>query len=145
MQLNLPGNKNLTKRLEEKKNREKQNHGLPRIVFIQDFHKAKELAVNEDFLGRFGDSTYVAQVRGHDNQATGVAMTQGPIWKHLRRFSLATLKAKTYFVGNRFADPRQCCQIFLGKTCLNWKQYTQMTTKFSTNGHKISQVAVKYS
>ena len=64
-----------------------------RIVFIQDFHKAKELATNEDFLGRFGDGIYVAEVRGHDNKPTGVAMTQGQVWKTLRRFSLQTLKA----------------------------------------------------
>jgi hypothetical protein len=64
-----------------------------RIAFIQDFNKAKELAVNEDFLGRYGDGIYVAGVRGHNNQPTGVAMTQGSVWKHLRRFSLTTLKA----------------------------------------------------
>ena len=65
---------------------------------MQDFVKGKELAVNDNFLGRFSDG-YVAEVRGHNNQPTGVAMTQGPIWKHLRRFSLATLKATFYFLN----------------------------------------------
>jgi hypothetical protein len=70
---------------------------LTRIVFIQDFYKAKELASNDDFLGRYGDSVYVAEIRGHDSQPTGVAMTQGQVWKTLRRFSLQTLKAISIF------------------------------------------------
>ena len=66
------------------------------MVFIQDFNKAKELAVMEDFLGRHADG-YATELRGFNNMPTGVALNQGPMWKHLRRFSLATLKATFYF------------------------------------------------
>jgi len=62
------------------------------MVFIQDFNISKELAVMEDFLGRHADG-YARELRGFNNMPTGVALNEGSIWKHLRRFSLATLKA----------------------------------------------------
>ncbi len=70
------------------------------MVFVQDFNKGKELAMNDDFLGRHNGP--YAQMRGHNNLPTGVATTDGSIWKHLRRFSLATLKAILFenLIGN---------------------------------------------
>ena len=47
--------------------------------------------MSEVFVGRHNGP--YAQLRGHNNLPTGVASTDGSIWKHLRRFSLATLKA----------------------------------------------------
>jgi hypothetical protein len=64
------------------------------MVFVQDFNKAKELAVMDDFLGRHTDG-YAKELRGFNNMATGVALNEGAMWKHLRRFSLATLKASS--------------------------------------------------
>ncbi len=61
------------------------------MIFVQDFNKGKELAMSEVFMGRHNGA--YAQLRGHNNLPTGVASTDGNIWKHLRRFSLATLKA----------------------------------------------------
>jgi hypothetical protein len=63
-----------------------------RLVIIQDFAIVKELSSDDRYMGRMSDGLYPGEIRGFNNKATGVAMSEGPIWKHLRKFTLKTLK-----------------------------------------------------
>ena len=63
-----------------------------RVVFIQDFSKAKEIAFSDKFTGRVQMSHIVNNVRGINGQSIGILFTDGQIWKSLRRFSLQTLR-----------------------------------------------------
>lgn len=68
------------------------NYIFVRLVIIQDYSIAKELSTDDRFMGRMSDGLYPGEIRGFNNKATGVAMSEGPIWKHLRKFTLKTLK-----------------------------------------------------
>ena len=63
-----------------------------RIVFIQDFQKAKEIAFNDKFNGRVNMSHVINNIRGINGKSVGILFTDGPDWKSLRRFSLTTLR-----------------------------------------------------
>ncbi len=66
-------------------------HTSPRLVFIQDFELAKEVAFDERFKHRLEGPT-LSNLRGYEGRKIGVAMTEGDTWRAHRRFTLSTLK-----------------------------------------------------
>ncbi len=65
--------------------------GRFRVVFIQDFDLAREIASDEAFNNRL-DHTYLSDMRGYEGRRIGVISTEGDGWRAHRRFALSTLK-----------------------------------------------------
>lgn len=65
---------------------------MSRMVLIQDFAIAKEVAFSEKFIGKEKSSFFINHIRGENGSAIGIATTDGNEWRHLRRFSLSALK-----------------------------------------------------
>ena len=64
-----------------------------RLVIVNDFEVAKQMANDENFCYRKVNYT-ATHLRGNGQKHIGVVNTSGEQWRRNRRFSLTTLKGK---------------------------------------------------
>ena len=74
-----------------------------KMVFVQTFDKAKEMAFNDKFAGRCKNSNFMNNVRGIDGKAIGIITNDGQLWKSLRGFAMITLN-KFFGLGKKSVE-----------------------------------------
>ena len=103
-----------------------------KMVFVQTFDKAKEMAFNDKFAGRCKNSNFMNNVRGIDGKAIGIITNDGQLWKSLRGFSMLTLN-KFFGLGKKSVETiiKEETEIVLEELPLN--EYVLIKFPFNTS------------